>query len=36
MQKIADKKITAIGFCASDDFKAVFVLKRAGRQMGAK
>jgi len=32
--KIADKKITAIGFCASDDFKAVFVLKRAGRQMG--
>ena len=32
--KIADKKITAIGFCASDDFKAVFVLKRAERQMG--
>jgi DNA polymerase I len=32
--KIADKKITAIGFCASDDFKAVFVLKRAGRPMG--
>jgi len=32
--KIADKKITAIGFCASDDFKAVFVLKRAGHQMG--
>jgi DNA polymerase I len=32
--KIADKKITAIGFCASDDFKAVFVLKRVGHQMG--
>ncbi len=32
--KIADKKITAIGFCASDDFKAVFVLKRAGHLMG--
>jgi len=32
--KIADKKITAIGFCASDDFKAVFVLKRGGHQMG--
>ncbi len=32
--KIADKKITAIGFCASDDFKAVFVLKRPGLQMG--
>ena len=32
--KIADKKITAIGFCASDDFKAVFVLKRSGLQMG--
>ncbi|HEX5358464.1 MAG TPA: DNA-directed DNA polymerase I, partial [Candidatus Nitrosotalea sp.] len=32
--KIADKKITAIGFCASDDFKAVFVLKRTGLQMG--
>ena len=32
--KIADKKITAIGFCASDDFKAVFVLKRAGHPMG--
>ncbi|HJW19528.1 MAG TPA: DNA-directed DNA polymerase I [Candidatus Nitrosotalea sp.] len=32
--KVADKKITAIGFCASDDYKAVFVLKRAGLQMG--
>ena len=32
--KVADKKITAIGFCASDDFKAVFVLKRTGMQMG--
>jgi DNA polymerase I len=32
--KIADKKITAIGFCASDDFKAVFVLKRAGKSIG--
>jgi DNA polymerase I len=32
--KVADKKITAIGFCASDDFKAVLVLKRAGMQMG--
>ena len=32
--KIADKKITAIGFCASDDFKAVFVLKRIGHQIG--
>lgn len=32
--KIADKKITAIGFCASDDFKAVFVLKRAGKPIG--
>ncbi len=32
--KVADKKITAIGFCGSDDFKSVFVLKRAGRQMG--
>ena len=32
--KVADKKITAIGFCASDDFKAVFVLKRNGLQMG--
>jgi DNA polymerase I len=32
--KIADKKITAIGFCASDDFKTVFVLKRAGQPIG--
>ncbi len=32
--KVADKKITAIGFCASDDYKAVFVLKRASLQMG--
>ena len=32
--KIADKKITAIGFCGSDDFKQVFVLKRAGREFG--
>lgn len=32
--KVADKKITAIGFCASDDFKAVFVLKRTGMPMG--
>lgn len=32
--KIADKKIIAIGFHASDDFKAVFVLKRNGMQMG--
>jgi DNA polymerase I len=32
--KVADKKITAIGFCASDDYNAVFVLKRAGLQMG--
>ena len=32
--KVADKKITAIGFCASDDFKAVFVLKRNGMPMG--
>ncbi len=32
--KVADKKITAIGFCASDDYKAVFVLKRTGLQMG--
>jgi len=32
--KIADKKITAIGFHASDNFKAVFVLKRKGMQMG--
>jgi DNA polymerase I len=29
--KIADKKITAIGFCGSDDFKQVLVLKRAGK-----
>lgn len=32
--KVADRKITAIGFCASDDYKAVFVLKRTGLQMG--
>ena len=32
--KIADKKITAIGFCASDDLKQVFVLKRAGKAIG--
>ncbi len=32
--KIADKKITAIGFCGSDDFKQVFVLKRAGKTDG--
>ncbi|HXU95891.1 MAG TPA: DNA-directed DNA polymerase I, partial [Candidatus Nitrosotalea sp.] len=32
--KIADKKITAIGFCASDGFNAVFVLKRSGKSLG--
>jgi DNA polymerase, archaea type len=32
--KIADKKITAIGFCGSDDFNQVFVLKRNGCQLG--
>ncbi|HKU32881.1 MAG TPA: DNA-directed DNA polymerase I [Candidatus Nitrosotalea sp.] len=29
--KIADKKITAIGFCGSDDFKHVLVLQRTGK-----
>ena len=28
--KIADKKITAIGFCGSDDLKEVFALRRKG------
>ncbi|MGB9002761.1 MAG: 3'-5' exonuclease, partial [Nitrosotalea sp.] len=32
--KIAEKKITAIGFCGSDDAKHVFVLKRADRKSG--
>lgn len=32
--KIADKKITAVGFCGSDEFKQVLVLKRAGRSLG--
>jgi DNA polymerase I len=32
--KIADKKITAIGFCGSDSFNEVFVLKRIGIQLG--
>lgn len=32
--KIADKKITAIGFCSSDGLKQVFVLKRPGKQLG--
>ncbi len=32
--KIADKKITAIGFCGSDDFKQVFVLRRSGKVDG--
>jgi DNA polymerase, archaea type len=32
--KIADKKITAIGFCGSDSFNQVFVLKRNGSQLG--
>ncbi|MGI0069496.1 MAG: 3'-5' exonuclease, partial [Nitrosopumilaceae archaeon] len=32
--KIADKKITAIGFCGSDDFKQVLVLKRNQNQLG--
>ncbi|MDE1762740.1 MAG: DNA-directed DNA polymerase I [Thaumarchaeota archaeon] len=32
--KIADKKITAIGFCGSNDFNQVFVLKRDGKILG--
>ncbi|MGI0088065.1 MAG: DNA-directed DNA polymerase I [Nitrosotalea sp.] len=32
--KIAEKKITAIGFCGSDEAKQVFVLKRAERKFG--
>ncbi|MDE1872079.1 MAG: DNA mismatch repair protein MutH, partial [Thaumarchaeota archaeon] len=32
--KMAEKKITAIGFCGSDDVKQVFVLKRADRKDG--
>ncbi len=32
--KIAEKKITAIGFCGSDDVKQVFVLRRAERKSG--
>lgn len=32
--KIAEKKITAIGFCGSDNVKQVFVLKRAERKSG--
>ncbi|MDE1827048.1 MAG: DNA-directed DNA polymerase I [Thaumarchaeota archaeon] len=32
--KMAEKKITAIGFCGSDDVKQVFVLKRAERKDG--
>lgn len=32
--KIADKKITAVGFCGSDDFKQVFVLRRTGNAEG--
>ena len=32
--KIADKKITAIGFCGSDNFNQVLVLKRNRNQMG--
>jgi DNA polymerase I len=32
--KIADKKITAIGFCGSDNFNQVFILKRGGNQLG--
>ncbi len=33
--KISDKKITAIGFCGSDDFNQVFVLKRTGKIFGS-
>ena len=32
--KIADKKITAIGFCGSDNFNQVLVLKRNRNQIG--
>jgi DNA polymerase I len=32
--KSADKKITAIGFCGSDNFKQVLVLKRNQNQLG--
>lgn len=32
--KIADKKITAISFCGSDDLKHVFVLKRTSNNLG--
>lgn len=32
--KIADKKITAMGFCGSDNFKHVFILKRNKSQLG--
>ncbi len=32
--KIADKIITAISFCGSDDLKKVFVLKLPGKQLG--
>ncbi len=32
--KIADRKITALAFCGSDDFKQVFVIKRKGKQLG--
>lgn len=32
--KIADKKITAIGFCGNDSFNHVFILKRSGNQLG--
>ncbi|MDE1765443.1 MAG: DNA-directed DNA polymerase I [Thaumarchaeota archaeon] len=32
--KIADKKITAIGFCGSNDFNHVFVLRMEGKILG--
>src|SRR5574340_1550833 len=32
--KIADKKVTAIGFCGSDNFNQVLVLKRNKNQIG--
>ena len=34
MSKIADKKVTAIGFEASDGMRRVFVLKRDGIEEG--
>lgn len=33
--KIADRKVTAVGFCGSDGLKEVFVLKRAAIKEGA-